>query len=74
MSKTDIVIVYEFKGNSDTLAAVISKEVLNFLKLKKGNKPKAGMTLRRGYKLQKYIILPGTHEELEYELPYQYPS
>jgi antitoxin component of MazEF toxin-antitoxin module len=41
MPKTDIVKVYQSKGNSDTLAVVIPKNIWSELQLKRGDKLKA---------------------------------
>jgi AbrB family looped-hinge helix DNA binding protein len=55
MPKTDIVKVYQSKGNSDTLAVVIPKEVRNSLKLKKGDKLKATLDSKNGFLIYKAV-------------------
>jgi bifunctional DNA-binding transcriptional regulator/antitoxin component of YhaV-PrlF toxin-antitoxin module len=53
MPKTDIVKVYQSKGNSDTLAVVIPKEMRNSLKLKKGDRLKASLDPKKGFLIYK---------------------
>lgn len=48
MPKTDIVKVYQSKGNSDTLAVVIPKELRKTLKLKKGDTLQAKVDDKNG--------------------------
>lgn len=48
MPKTGIVKIYQSKGNSDTLAGVIPKQVWESLKLRKGDRLEAKVDGKNG--------------------------
>lgn len=48
LPKTDIVKIYQSKGNSDTLAVVIPKHVRSNLNLQRGDKLKATFDTKTG--------------------------
>jgi antitoxin component of MazEF toxin-antitoxin module len=48
MPKTDIVKIYQSKGNSDTLAVVIPKQLRESLKLSKGDRLEAKIDGKNG--------------------------